>query len=111
MTRRRPTRPNKPPRSRQDAAQPADIEQLRRDLAEAQRRLREIEEAGADAYLKRRMAELDEARLVARGQALDAASARGKAEAELRALKDAIGKAPGLAGWLMRRAQRRLGQP
>jgi hypothetical protein len=46
---------------------------------------------------------------VARGQALEAAAARARAEAELRALKDAIGKATGLSGWLLRRAGRRAG--
>lgn len=105
---RRPKRHPKPPRSHQDATAPADVHQLRRDLADAQRRLREVEEVGADAYLKRRLAELDEARLVARGQALEAAADRAKAQAELRALRDAIEKAPGLSGWLMRRAAAKL---
>ncbi|MGG5823977.1 hypothetical protein [Falsiroseomonas sp. HW251] len=86
----------------------ADVEQLRRELAAAQRQLEEVAHSGADAYAKRRMEVLDEARLVARGQALEAAAARAKAEAELRALTDAIAKAPGLSGWLVRRACRKL---
>src|SRR5690349_3848597 len=50
----------------------ADVEQLRRELAAAQRQLEEVAHSGADAYAKRRMEVLDEARLVARGQALEA---------------------------------------
>ena len=111
MSRRRPRpiRANKPQRRRHEAEAAPDVEQIRRELAEAQRQLREIEQGGADAYTKRRLADLDEARLVARGQALDAAAARAKAEAELRTLRDAIDKAPGLAGWILRRARRKAG--
>jgi hypothetical protein len=105
------TRANKPQRRRHEAEPAAEVEQLRLDLAAAHQRLLEMEGAGADAYTQRRLADLDEARLVARGQALDAAAARAKAEAELRALRDAIGKAPGLAGWLLRRARRKAGLP
>jgi hypothetical protein len=105
MSRRRP----KPqPRSAKPAAA-NDIEALRQALEALEAKLRRIEDEGADAYMKRRMAEMDEARLVARGQALEAASARAKAEAERRALSDLIDKAPGVAGWLMRRARRRAG--
>jgi hypothetical protein len=109
MTRRRHRPAKDTNRRRQEGGSPIDAEQLRRDLAEAQRQLRDIEQHGADAYTKRRLADLDEARLVARGQALDAAAARAKAEAELRTLRDAIDKAPGLAGWVLRRARRKAG--
>ena len=108
---KRPSRPKparKPSAPGQDSDLKAEIETLRRDLAEAQRQLDEVAKIGADAYMKRRMEALDEARLVARGQALDAATARNKAEAELRALTDAIEKAPGFSGWLLRHARRRL---
>lgn len=63
---------------------------------------------GADAFATRRIAELEEARQVARGQALEAAAARSRAEAELRAMTDAIERAPGLRGRLVRWAARRV---
>lgn len=107
MSRRSPRKPSKAPKQR--AAVPdADLAELRRELAEARARLRRIEQDGADAYLARRIAELEEGQKVARGLAVEAALARSRAEAELRALRDAIGKAPGIHGWLLRRAQKRL---
>ncbi|MFB9968583.1 hypothetical protein ACFFMP_00220 [Pseudoroseomonas cervicalis] len=45
---------------------------------------------------------------MARGRAVEAALARSRAEAALKALNDALDKAPGLEGWLLRRARRRL---
>lgn len=105
MSRRR----QKPPLRSQKPAAPTDVDALRQSLEAMEAKLRRIEAEGADAYMKRRMAEMDEARLVARGQALEAAAARAKAEAERRALSDLIDKAPGVAGWLMRRARRRAG--
>lgn len=104
--RRRPSRPTKAPRHRSDPK--AEIVQLRRELEEARARLREVEERGADAFLARRLADLEEGRQVARGQAVEAAVAKSRAEAELRALRDAIAGAPGVWGWLLRRAQTRL---
>jgi len=104
--RRRPPRPARAARHRSDPK--AEIVQLRRELEEARERLREVEQRGADAFLARRLAELEEGRQVARGHAVEAAVAKSRAEAELRALKDAIAKAPGVWGWLLRRAQRRL---
>ncbi len=71
--------------------------------------LHQIEQGSADAFFAKRRAELEEGQLVARGQAVEAAAARSRAEAELRALQDAIVKAPGVYGWLLRRAQRRFG--
>ncbi|SFK42262.1 hypothetical protein [Falsiroseomonas stagni] len=105
MSRRR----QKPPLRSQKPAASTDVDSLRQSLEAMEATLRRIEAEGADAYMKRRMAEMDEARLVARGQALEAAAARAKAEAERRALSDLIDKAPGVAGWLMRRARRRAG--
>jgi hypothetical protein len=117
MSRRTPKGPGKArskarPAARRPAADAAapraeEIEQLRRDLSEAQRRLREVEERGADAFLAGRLAELEEARQVARGQAVEAALARSRVEAELSALRDSVAKAKGVAGWLLRWAQRR----
>jgi sigma54-dependent transcription regulator len=88
----------------------AENTQLRRELDEARAALRQVEQGGADAFLARRLAELEEGRLVARGQVVEATIARSKAEAALRSLQDAIEKAPGLSGWLLRRAQKRLGR-
>jgi sigma54-dependent transcription regulator len=95
--------------SRRVAQLEAENTQLRRELAEARAALQQVEQGGADAFLARRLAELEEGRQVARGKAVEATVARSKAEAALQALQDAIGKAPGLSGWLLRRAQRRLG--
>lgn len=104
--RRRPPKPARPSRHRSDPK--AEIVQLRRELEEARARLREIEQGGPDSFLARRLAELEEGRQVARGQAVEATVARSRAEAELRALRDAIGKVPGVWGWMLRRAQKRL---
>ncbi|MXP62745.1 hypothetical protein E0493_05180 [Roseomonas sp. M0104] len=88
-----------------------EISQLRRELEEARALLRNVElnrtEAGS-LTLARRLATLEEERQVARGLAVEAALARSKVEAELKALRDAIEKAPGVWGWLLRRARRRL---
>jgi multidrug resistance efflux pump len=88
----------------------AENAQLRRELDDARAALRQVEQGGADAFLARRLAELEEGRLVARGQVVEATVAKSKAEAALRSLQDAIEKAPGLSGWLLRRAQKRLGR-
>src|SRR3712207_1473004 len=76
----------------------AEVERLRRELAEAKSRPEEMMREGADAFTRRRLAELESARQIARGQALDAAADRARAEARFRALRDAIGKAPGWRG-------------
>ena len=94
--------------NRQVARLEAEVAQLRQQLATAQAALPQVEQGGADAFLARRLATLEEGQQVARGQALEAAAARSRAEGELRALKDAVEKAPSLAGWLMRRARRRV---
>jgi flagellar biosynthesis/type III secretory pathway protein FliH len=113
---RRPTKgtgkpkPKPKPRARTASPPPeaAEVEQLRRDLAEAQRRLREVEQRGADAFLAGRLAELEEARQVARGQAVEAALARSRVEAELNALRESVAQAnKGVPGWLLRWAQRK----
>lgn len=107
MSRRQPQKSGKGG-ARRAAQLEAENTQLRRELAEARAALRQVEQGGADAFLARRLAELEEGRQVARGQAVEATVARSKAEANLAALQDAIGKAPGLAGWLLRRAKRKL---
>ena len=109
MSRARPTKAAKG-QNRRAAHQEAELAQLRRELADARSKLQQIEQAGTDAFFARRLAQLEEGQQVARGQAVEAAVARSRAEAELKALQDAIGKAPGLAGWLLRRAQRKLGK-
>lgn len=95
-------------RNRRVVETEAEVTQLRLELAEAREKLRQVEQGGADAFLARRLAELEEGRQVARGQAVEATVARSRAEAELRALQDAIEKAPGLWGWLLRKAKARL---
>jgi Ni,Fe-hydrogenase III large subunit len=92
----------------QRAAGEAEVARLREELAAARAQLAAVEREGADAFTRRRLAELEEARLVARGQALDAAAARAKAEAELRSLRDSIERAPGLRGRVLRWAARGL---
>ena len=86
----------------------AIVAKLRQDLAAARAQLKQPDRESHDARTVRRMAELEEGQLVARGQALDAIAARSRAEAELRALQDALGKMPGAYGWLLRRAVQRL---
>jgi hypothetical protein len=84
-----------------------EIDRLRRELARAQTRIEQLERGGTDPLVARRTAELEEGQRVARGLAVDAAVARSRAEAELKALRDAIEKAPGVSGWLLRRLLRR----
>jgi hypothetical protein len=90
------------------AAGEAEVARLREDLAAARAQLAAVERDGVDAFTRRRLVELEEARLVARGQALDAAAARAKAEAALRSLRDAIERAPGLRGRVLRWAAQGL---
>ena len=107
MSRQRPPKAAKG-NNRRVALLEAENAQLRQELAAARATLQQIEQAGTDAFFAQRIARLEEGQQVARGQAVEAAVARSRAEAELKALQDAIGKAPGLSGWLLRRAQRRL---
>jgi hypothetical protein len=86
----------------------AEIDHLRRELGQAQTRIEQLEKTGADPLVAKRLAELEEGQKVARGLAVDAAVARSRAEAELKTLRDAIEKASGLQGWLLRRALRRI---
>lgn len=103
------------PRSAKAAARPtaqveekdAEIARLVAALADAQARLKEIEERGTEAYAARKIESLLEAAQIARGQAFDASLARNKAEGRLRSLEKAILEARGPAGWLLRRAARR----
>ncbi|MBR0656101.1 hypothetical protein [Plastoroseomonas arctica] len=97
----------KPGQPKPDAAA-ATLERLSREVEETRAKLRQVEEQGLDAFTAKKIETLIEAAQIARGQALDAALERTKAQGELRALRDAIEKAPGPAGWLMRRALRRL---
>jgi hypothetical protein len=107
MSRARPPKAAKV-RNRRALHLEAELVQLRRELAEARAALQQVEQGGADAFFARRLAQLEEGQQVARGQAVEATVAKSRAEAELRALRNAIEKAPGFAGWLLRRAQRRL---
>jgi hypothetical protein len=75
---------NRLPRSakggnRQVARLEAEVAQLRQQLATAQAALHQVEQGGADAFLARRLAALEEGQQVARGQALEAAAARSRA--------------------------------
>jgi hypothetical protein len=88
-----------------------EIDRLRRELAQAQARILQLEQGGADPLVAKRLAELEEGQKVARGLAVDAAVARSRAEADLKAFRDTIEKAPGLRGWLLRRALRGVVRP
>jgi len=81
----------------------AENENLRRELAAAQQQLEQVAREGTDAYTRKRIEALDDARLTARGQALEASLERNKAVGELQAFRDAIAKVSGLTGWLIRR--------
>lgn len=85
----------------------AEVDRLRRELAQARGRIAQLEAGGAEPLAARRIAELEEGQKVARGLAVEAAVARSTAEAELRRLRATIEHAPGLRGWLLRRALRR----
>lgn len=102
----RAPRPSGPP----PAAPQGEIERLRRELEETRALLGEMTKGpeGEKSAVARRLATLEEERQVARGHAVEASLARSRAEAELKALRDAIHKAPGLQGWLLRRATRHL---
>ena len=102
------TKPAGKPKRSGAATERPDVERLSRELEDMRARLRQIEDQGVDAFTARKIETLIEAAQIARGQALDAALERTKAQGELRALRDAIEKAPGPAGWLLRRATRRL---
>ena len=76
---------NRPPRSakggnRQVARLEAEVAQLRQQLAAAQAALLQVEQGGADAFLVRRLAELEEGQQVACGRVLEAAGVEVTAE-------------------------------
>lgn len=81
----------------------AENEKLRSELAAAQQQLEQVAREGTDAYTRTRIEALDDARMTARGQALEASLERNKAVGELQALRDAITKVSGITGWLIRR--------
>jgi predicted nucleic acid-binding Zn-ribbon protein len=101
-------KPRREPGQASSAGPEAEVARLKRELADARERLAAIERDGIDAFTRRRLAELEEARQVARGQALEAAVARSKAEADLKSLRDAIEGAPGLRGRVLRWAARQV---
>lgn len=96
----------KPANARRLRYPDAAMVKLRRELAEARAQLAKQSLEGADERLACRIADLEEGQMIARGKAVEATLARSHAEAELSALKDAIAKAPGLRGWLLRWAAR-----
>ncbi|HEY8611640.1 MAG TPA: hypothetical protein VIL69_10180 [Roseomonas sp.] len=108
MSRRRRTGPAGKGTSPRASDLVAEVARLTRELDEARARLKKIEQHGIATVTAQRMAALEEGQQVARGQAVEAAFARSMAEAELRSLQKAILDAPGPAGWLLRRAARRL---
>ncbi|WBV44165.1 hypothetical protein [Pseudoroseomonas cervicalis] len=88
-----------------------ELDRMKRERDEARALLAELlaKQGGeGGAVVARRLTSLEEERQVARGQAVEAALARSRAEAALKALNDALDKAPGLEGWLLRRARRRI---
>ncbi|WP_160000765.1 hypothetical protein [Roseomonas sp. 18066] len=106
------------PRSPRPAPRPAEapraggeeLDRLRRERDDARALLQDLmaKDGAGGAAVARRLAALEEERMVARGQAVEAALARGRAEAALKALSDAIDRAPGIQGWLLRRARRKV---
>ncbi|MBL6079553.1 hypothetical protein JMJ56_16165 [Belnapia sp. T18] len=108
----RPPRPAKPKGAKGQGRRVAQLEtelaEARAKLARAEASLSEFEKGGVEAYAARRIAALEEGQQVARGQAVEAAIAKARAEGELKSLKDAIGKVPGFHGWLLRRAAAKL---
>lgn len=109
----RTPRPMKPKgakgQGRRVAQLEAELAEARAKLAKAETSLHSLEKGGVEAYAARRIAELEEGQQVARGQAVEAAVAKSRAEGELRTLRDAIGKVPGIHGWLLRRAVKKAG--
>ncbi len=110
------TRPPRPVKAKGAKGQARRVAQLEAELAEARAKLvraeaslAEFEKVGVEAYAARRIAALEEGQQVARGQAVEAAIAKSRAEGDLKALRDAIGKVPGMHGWLLRRAVRKAG--
>jgi predicted nucleic acid-binding Zn-ribbon protein len=108
MSRRRRNGPTDRGNNPRAADLVAEAARLSRELDEARAKLKRIEEHGIAAVTAQRLAALEEGQQVARGQAVEAALARSRAEAELRALRKAIEDAPGPMGWLLRKAARRL---
>lgn len=108
---RRPPRKAGPRAEGSFAELRTEIDRLRRELAQARARIGQLEGGEADPLAAKRIAALEEGQKVARGLALEAALARSRAEAEVKALRAALERAPGLHGWLLRRALRRLGGP
>lgn len=108
---RRPPRKNSARPESSFAELRAEIDRLRRELTQAQTRILQLEQGGADPLVAKRLAELEEGQKVARGLALDAAAARSRAEAELKAVRRSIERAPGFRGWLLRRALQGLDRP
>ncbi|SDB73273.1 hypothetical protein [Belnapia rosea] len=108
----RPPRPAKPKGARGQGRRlvqlEAELAETRAKLARAEASLQEFEKGGVEAYAARRIAVLEEGQQVARGQAVEAAIAKSRAEGELKALRDAIGKVPGFHGWLLRKAVKKL---
>ncbi len=108
----RPPRPTKPKGARGQGRRLVQLEtelaETRAKLARAEASLQEFEKGGVEAYAARRIAVLEEGQQVARGQAVEAAIAKSRAEGELKALRDAIAKVPGFHGWLLRRAVKKL---
>lgn len=79
MSRTRPPKSAKG-NNRRVARLEAEVVQLRQQLATAQAVLLQVEQGGVDAFFARRLAQLEEGQQVARGQALEAAAARSRAE-------------------------------
>lgn len=109
----RTPRPMKPKgakgQGRRVAQLEAELAEARAKLTKAEASLRAFEKGGVEAYAARRIAELEEGQQVARGQAVEAAVAKSRAEGELKTLRDAIAKVPGIHGWLLRRAVKKAG--
>ncbi|MFT8243257.1 hypothetical protein [Roseomonas sp. BN140053] len=93
-----------------DGDQETDLARLGRELDEVKGQLWELQkkEKQSERTSAERIATLEKDLKAARAYTLDAGLARIEAEGKLRALRAAIMGVPGLSGWLLRRAARKL---
>ncbi len=101
--RRRHTRDGRSSKE-QEADLQSEVARLKAELARARDLLAAMQMGdGSETYLRAQVAAFEEGRQQARGQALEAALARNRAEGELRILRKGMQQASGLQGYFLRR--------